>query len=74
MNQKILEAIAPDTAIISHNNGHFGKARDPHPNREVLELLSRNHVKVLLTNDVIKDGLTVMEKGRHCKDYNVRIW
>lgn len=74
MNQKILEAIAPDTAIISHNNGHFGKARDPHPNREVLELLSRNHVKVLLTNDVIKDGVTVMEKGRHCKDYNVRIW
>lgn len=73
MSQKILEAIDPEVAIISHDNGHFGKAKDPHPNQEVLELLSKKGVRVLITNDVVKNGVTVMRTENHCEDDNVRM-
>lgn len=55
MNKKILSEISPKVAIISHNNGHFGAAKDTHPNQEILELLYNEKIKILLTNDVKKD-------------------
>lgn len=58
ISQKILNAINPEIAIISHDNGHFGKSCDPHPNKETIELLNDNHIDVLCTNDVIKNNIT----------------
>ena len=48
MNEKILKKIKPKAAIISHDNGHFGKSKDTHPNQEVLNLLQKNKVKVIM--------------------------
>lgn len=73
MNKKILDRINPKVAIISHNNGHFGKAKDTHPHMEIVNLLSQKEVKILLTNDVIKAGVTIMKKKDHNKDYYVDI-
>lgn len=58
----ILQNVDPDFAIISHGNGKFGNARDTHPNRTVLDLLSGQKIPVLLTNDVIKNGKVVLQK------------
>lgn len=66
MNRKILEAINPEVAIISHKNGCFGKAKDSHPHQEVLNLLKEKKIKVLITNDVVKKGMTIMKKAKHC--------
>ena len=57
MDEAILDSIKPRTAIISHNNGHFGKAKDSHPNQEVLDMLADRNIKLLITNDVIKNGI-----------------
>ena len=73
MNKKILEEINPKVAIISHNNGRFGKAKDPHPNKEVLNMLQSKNIKILITNDIIKEGIIVMEKNKHKKDFYVNI-
>lgn len=73
LDRKILTAIDPTTAIISHGNGRFGRARDPHPNREVLALLKEKGIKILITNDVVKDGLTYMQKEKHKTDAHVEI-
>ena len=60
--KKILDKINPEVAIISHDNGRFGTAKDTHPNTEILNLLSQKNIEILLTNDVVKDGITVMKK------------
>lgn len=73
MNEKILNRIKPKTAIISHDNGHFGKSKDTHPNQEVLKLLQKNKVKILITNDVIKSNKVIMKKQNHRKDGYVNI-
>lgn len=73
MDEAILDSIKPRTAIISHNNGHFGKAKDSHPNQEVLDMLAERNIKLLITNDVIKNGIRVMKKERHKKDDLVEI-
>ena len=73
LDEKILTAIDPKTAIISHNNGRFGRAKDSHPNMEVLTLLEKKHIKILITNDVVKDGLTYMQKAKHKIDAHVDI-
>lgn len=73
MNKKILDKINPEVAIISHDNGHFGKAKDTHPNTEILNLLSQKNIEILLTNDVVKDGITVMKKDKHNKNSYVDI-
>ena len=73
MDEAILDSIKPRTAIISHNNGHFGKAKDSHPNQEVLDMLADRNIKLLITNDVIKNGIRVMKKERHKKDDLVEI-
>ena len=68
MNRKILNQIRPQVAIISHNNGHFGTAKDTHPNQEILDLLQNEKIKILLTNDVVKRDLTIMKKDDHDND------
>lgn len=73
MNRRILGEIHPNVAIISHNNGHFGKAQDTHPNKEILELLQSENIKILITNDVIKKGITIMKKYKHNEDLYVEI-
>ena len=73
MNQKILNKINPRVAIISHDNGHFGRSEDTHPNQEVLNLLSSKNINVLITNDVVKNGVTIMDKHRYNNDAYVDI-
>lgn len=73
LNERILDAIHPGTAIISHQNGCFGRAKDPHPNKKILELLQKRRIKILLTNDVFKDGVVYMQKAAHRKDAYVEI-
>ncbi|MBD5540651.1 MAG: hypothetical protein HDR00_05575 [Lachnospiraceae bacterium] len=73
MNKKILNKIKPEVAIISHDNGHFGTAKDSHPNQEILELLQNKKIKILITNDVIKNNVTIMEKYKHKDDFYVSI-
>ena len=73
MDEAILDSIKPRTAIISHNNGHFGKAKDSHPNQEVLDMLADRSIKILITNDVVKNGIRVMKKELHKNDTLVEI-
>ena len=73
MNRKILRQINPETVIISHDNRRFGRAKDSHPNQEVLDLLQSEHVNILITNDVVKNGITVMQKQRHSQDDYIMI-
>lgn len=73
MDKKILNKISPKVAIISHDNGHFGAAKDTHPNLEILELLQNEKIKILITNDVIKGNVTIMKKHNHDKDSYVSI-
>lgn len=70
MSRRILEAIDPKVAIISHKNGRFGKAKDTHPNQKVLDLLKEKEIKVLITNDVVKNDVTIMKKQNHSTDPN----
>ncbi|MBD5149987.1 MAG: MBL fold metallo-hydrolase [Oscillibacter sp.] len=73
LDEQILKEINPRVAIISHNNRRFGKAKDSHPNLEVLSLLQKHRIKILITNDIVKDGLTYMQKANHMNDANVDI-
>lgn len=73
MNEKILKKIKPKTAIISHNNGHFGESKDTHPNQEILNLLQKNRVRILITNDIIKNNMVIMKKNEHKNDCYVHI-
>lgn len=68
LDEKILNSIKPHYAIISHKNRKFGNSKDSHPNMEVLELLSKHNVEILLTNNVIKEDITVMEKSKHSRN------
>lgn len=74
MNKRILDAINPEVAIISHKNGHFGKSSDPHPNEEIIELLQDNGIKILISNDIIKDGDVRMKKSTQKSDPYVMIY
>lgn len=69
----ILSAINPSVAIISHNNRQFGRCKDTHPHKEVLDMLRNGGVRVLLTNDVKKNGIIYMEKKKHQIDKIVKI-
>ena len=73
INNKILNAIQPKVAIISHDNGLFGCAKDPHPNQEVLNMLKTNRITVLVTNDVVKKGKPVIKKSNNKNDRNVTV-
>ena len=69
----ILDKIHPEVAIISHNNRYFGKAIDSHPNMQTLSILNQKGIKVMLTNDVCKHGVTCMKKANHLGDRFVDI-
>ena len=73
IDKAILDYINPKVAIISHNNRRFGKGKDPHPNMEVLDMLSRKGIKILITNDVIKSNKKIMDKSKHKDDDYVDI-
>ena len=73
MDEAILDSINPRSVIISHNNGRFGKAKDSHPNQEVLDMLADRSIKILITNDVVKNGIRVMKKELHKDDALVEI-
>lgn len=74
LNKKILSYISPDLVVFSHDNGLFGRAIDPHPNKEVLNNVSTSECINYFTNDVVKNG-----KKLHMKHigvipgYNVEI-
>ncbi|MDQ9127461.1 hypothetical protein RDT67_13590 [Serratia fonticola] len=57
LSKRILSRISPSVAIISHNNGKFGRAQDTHPNTEVIDMLKKSGSMVYCTNDVIKNGI-----------------
>lgn len=63
LNLSLIKYIHPDYAIISHDNRRFGRARDSHPNIEVMDWLSRENIDILSTNDVLKDGKVIL-KGK----------
>jgi hypothetical protein len=63
LNVNILKYIAPSIAVVSHNNGLFGRATDPHPNAEVIQWLAQCKISAYYTNDVIKNAKTL--SGSH---------
>ena len=73
IDESILQAIQPTVGIISHDNGHFGRAKDTHPNSETLALLQLHKVRLLLTNAVIKNHQVTVEKSKHRYDKYVQI-
>lgn len=73
LTNKILSCINPKVAIISHNNGRFGKAKDSLPNQEILDMLMKRNTKILITNDVIKNGKIIMKRKNHCSDSYIEI-
>lgn len=62
LDEAIIDQIHPQCAIISHGNRRFGRSKDPHPQRETLELLQKKDISIYVTNDVRKDGHTVISK------------
>ena len=59
LNFRIVQRISPKIAVISHNNGKFGRAKDPHPNKEIIAILKKSGIPAYYTNDVIKNNNTV---------------
>ena len=56
LNDRVLDEIKPECAIISHGNKRFGRAKDPHPNAELINMLKRRSIDICVTNDVVKNG------------------
>lgn len=71
LTKDLLKFLNPKTAIISHNNGKFGRQVDPHPNREVINWLKSLQVDTLYTNDVIKKGVIIRNQSK--RDFNSEI-
>lgn len=59
ISKKILDKLNPEYCIVSHNNGLFGKQKDPHPNLSVIHLLNNLRYTTLYTNNVIKKFSTI---------------
>lgn len=59
LNKNILSKISPSVAVISHDNGKFGNAKDTHPNIEVIDILEKSGVSVYYTNDVKKNNRVI---------------
>lgn len=72
ISRKILEHIKPKIAIVSHKNGIFGRQIDPHPNKEVIDMLDALNIRTLYTNDVIKNIKTIKFKPKR-EHYNKSI-
>ena len=74
INSKIMKRIDPTIAIISHDNGRFGRAKDAHPNQEVLDLIKSDGINLISTNDIIKSGNVVWRCfGDNAKDGNIDV-
>lgn len=74
INKKIMKKINPVIAIISHDNGIFGRAKDAHPNQEVLDLINSEGIKLISTNNIIKSGKILWNCHRdNIKDINVDV-
>lgn len=69
LNKRILSYINPRVAIISHDNKRFGRAKDPHPNKEVIGMLQKNNTDIYVTNSVLKDGGEYLKKINCNNDY-----
>lgn len=61
----ILKRIKPEEVFISHGNRKFGRSSDSHPDTELLNMLLENNIRILLTNDVVKNHVTLMKKDMH---------
>lgn len=59
LSARVLNAISPDHAIISHGNGKFGRSRDTHPHHEVIDLLDLHGIESHYTNAVVKQGKVI---------------
>lgn len=64
LDEDIFNHMDPACAIISHGNAKFGRSKDAHPNKEVIDLLRKKNVYIFLTNDIVKDGKTILTYGR----------
>lgn len=63
LNLSLIRYIHPDYAVISHDNRIFGRAKDSHPNIEVMDWLNGENISILSTNDILKDGKVIL-KGK----------
>ncbi|MDD8026198.1 MAG: MBL fold metallo-hydrolase [Acidobacteriota bacterium] len=59
ITRRILTAISPEVAIISHGNRRFGRSLDAHPHHEVIDMLDQKGIRCYYTNEVIKDGIAI---------------
>lgn len=59
LSERILDAIKPKYAIISHNNGKFGRSKDAHPHDIVMQWLDDRNITCYYTNPVIKDRVQI---------------
>ena len=74
LNEKYLRKMHPKVAVISHDNGLFGRAKDPHPNKEIINLLENENIDYYSTNDIIKNGTIIKQKYRgQIKGFDVSI-
>lgn len=55
ISKKILDVLNPKYFIVSHDNGLFGKQKDPHPNITTINLINQYSHNILYTNNVIKN-------------------
>jgi len=62
INFKILKAIQPQSAILSHHNGKFGRSKDTHPNIEVIKLLEDASIEIITSNDIVKNGCIIKSR------------
>ena len=56
LSKNSLKAINPTHAIVSHDNGVFGRSKDSHPHHEIIDLLDKHGITCYYTNPVIKKG------------------
>ena len=60
----ILQAIAPQHAIVSHNNRRHGRSKDSHPHHEIIDMLDDAHIDTYYTNPVVKNKKQI-KPGTH---------
>ncbi|MBB6624820.1 MBL fold metallo-hydrolase [Clostridium gasigenes] len=63
LNKFILNKIKPKKAIISHGNAKFGRAKDTHPNKEVIDMINKEKIDLIVTNDIIKNNKTIFNRN-----------
>lgn len=51
----------------------FGKAKDSHPNIEVIEMLQKENIRIVVTNDVIKNNVPIVNKKDNLDDKMIKV-